>query len=324
MEVELQKPNLISETPLVSIIIPTYNRAHLIGETLDSILAQTYVNWECIIVDDGSTDNTDEVVENYVAKDARFKYYKRPNYHRPGGNGARNFGFTVSHGDYVNWFDSDDLMGENFILKKVSLLHQKNLEVVFCGYSKFGETIYKDTLYNVFFSGDIIDDLIDRKITFSTLTFMIKNHLLKEVRFDEQILKSQDLDFFFRFFTTKRNIKILNIPEELYLVRKHEGSISVKVTVKGHELKSKFTVHKRILHYFIKNDNLKGGKRYFSLCMIDLRLLLSNKNYFYVLKESFFLNEITIIQKIQITLYVMYAILSGKVIEIEKKIKLEK
>ena len=63
--------------PLVSIIIPTYNRAHLIGETLDSVLAQTYQNWECIIVDDGSSDNTDEVIGAYVEKDSRFKYYHR-------------------------------------------------------------------------------------------------------------------------------------------------------------------------------------------------------------------------------------------------------
>ena len=63
---------------LISIIIPTFNRAHLIGETLDSVLAQTYPNWECIIVDDGSTDTTDEVVGEYVKKDSRFLYHHRP------------------------------------------------------------------------------------------------------------------------------------------------------------------------------------------------------------------------------------------------------
>ena len=55
--------------PLVSIIIPTYNRAHLISETLDSILAQTYINWECIIVDDGSTDATGKVINEYIKRD---------------------------------------------------------------------------------------------------------------------------------------------------------------------------------------------------------------------------------------------------------------
>ncbi|WP_445734533.1 glycosyltransferase family 2 protein [Mariniflexile sp.] len=63
--------------PLVSIIIPTYNRAHLIGETLDSVLAQTHQNWECIVVDDGSTDNTDTVLKTYCQKDSRFQYHHR-------------------------------------------------------------------------------------------------------------------------------------------------------------------------------------------------------------------------------------------------------
>jgi glycosyltransferase involved in cell wall biosynthesis len=95
----------MNDSPLVSIIIPTYNRAHLIGETLDSVLAQTYQNWECIVVDDGSSDNTDKVVGKYVQKDSRFKYYHRPDEHLPGGNGARNYGFKMSKGEYVNWFD---------------------------------------------------------------------------------------------------------------------------------------------------------------------------------------------------------------------------
>lgn len=91
----------MKKQPLVSIIIPTYNRAHLIGETLDSVLAQTYKNWECIIVDDGSSDNSDEIIDECVKKDARFKYYQRPDEHLPGGNGARNYGFRMSRGTKV-------------------------------------------------------------------------------------------------------------------------------------------------------------------------------------------------------------------------------
>ncbi|HEX9600942.1 MAG TPA: glycosyltransferase family 2 protein, partial [Mariniflexile sp.] len=64
--------------PLVSIIIPTYNRGHLIGETLESVLCQTYDNWECLVIDDGSTDNTDALVQGYLNKDNRIKFYHRP------------------------------------------------------------------------------------------------------------------------------------------------------------------------------------------------------------------------------------------------------
>ncbi|TXE17118.1 glycosyltransferase family 2 protein [Psychroserpens burtonensis] len=86
----------MSKSPLVSIIIPTFNRADLIGETLDSVLTQTYANWECLVGDDGSTDGTEEVLQNYVLKDIGFQYFKRPDTHLAGGNGARNYGFQFS------------------------------------------------------------------------------------------------------------------------------------------------------------------------------------------------------------------------------------
>ncbi len=70
----------MTQQPLVSIIIPTYNRAHLIGETLDSVLAQTYQNWECIVVDDGSSDNTEEVVGSYGVN-SHNNFIKYPDYH---------------------------------------------------------------------------------------------------------------------------------------------------------------------------------------------------------------------------------------------------
>jgi glycosyltransferase involved in cell wall biosynthesis len=96
--------------PLISIIIPTYNRAQVISKTLESIIAQTFTDWECIIVDDGSTDNTEEVIDNYIKKDSRFRYFKRPQDRIKGPNSCRNFGFELSKGSWINWFDSDDLL----------------------------------------------------------------------------------------------------------------------------------------------------------------------------------------------------------------------
>jgi len=109
----------VNKNPLVSIIIPTYNRADLIGETLDSVLAQTYQNWECIVVDDGSADNTKELVQSYVDMDSRFILVDRPDTHKPGGNGARNYGFEISNGEYIQWFDSDDLMHPELLNLKI-------------------------------------------------------------------------------------------------------------------------------------------------------------------------------------------------------------
>src|SRR5688572_29060991 len=99
--------------PLISIIIPTYNRALMLEETLDSIIAQTYKNWECIVVDDGSTDATDKLMAEYIDRDSRFQYHHRPKDRLPGGNAARNYGFEISKGNFIQWFDSDDYMMAN-------------------------------------------------------------------------------------------------------------------------------------------------------------------------------------------------------------------
>lgn len=95
---------------LVSIIIPVYNGANTIAETLESVLRQTYNNWECIIVDDGSTDNTEAIVLSYKKKHNRFKCYKRPKKKPKGPSAARNYGLKKANGDYIIFLDSDDLL----------------------------------------------------------------------------------------------------------------------------------------------------------------------------------------------------------------------
>lgn len=105
---------------LISIIVPTYNRAHLIGETLNSVLAQTYINWECIIIDDGSSDNTFEVLDRYVMLDKRFNYFSRPKEKLKGPSSCRNFGIEKSLGQYIVFLDSDDLITKNCLEDRIN------------------------------------------------------------------------------------------------------------------------------------------------------------------------------------------------------------
>jgi glycosyltransferase involved in cell wall biosynthesis len=93
--------------PLVSIVIPLYNAEKFISETLDSVLAQTYQNWECIIVDDGSKDASKEQVAEYCLKDKRFQYHWQPN---SGASSARNKGIELSKGQFIQYLDADDLI----------------------------------------------------------------------------------------------------------------------------------------------------------------------------------------------------------------------
>lgn len=100
-------------TPKISIIIPTYNREKVIAKTLDCIIAQTYDNWECIVVDDFSSDNTWSILQQYASKDSRI--YALKNEKTKGACGARNTGFIRSTGEFVQFFDSDDQMAPTLL-----------------------------------------------------------------------------------------------------------------------------------------------------------------------------------------------------------------
>lgn len=212
--------------PLVSIIIPTYNRVHLIGETLDSVLAQTYTNWECIIVDDGSTDNSDEVVSSYVKRDSRFQYHHRPIDRPKGGNAARNYGFELSKGQYVKWFDSDDIMLPFFIDKQVSILQQDfNLDFCVCqGQYFFENGEVKNNYINLKPKNHPIYSYFLESHVFATPSPLWKKEFLKDKDlFDLKLFRSQEADFHFRMLTYNPNYSLHE--DFLFQVRRGHGSI---------------------------------------------------------------------------------------------------
>ena len=104
---------------LVSIIIPIYNRADLIIQTLESISNQTHENFECLIIDDGSEDDTENVVKGFVESDTRFQFFKRPSNKVKGPNACRNYGFEKATGDFIYFFDSDDFLKEKALFSLV-------------------------------------------------------------------------------------------------------------------------------------------------------------------------------------------------------------
>ena len=115
---------------LFSIIIPTYNRAAFIRNTIQSLLNQSYSNFEIIVVDDGSKDNTDEIVKEIT--DPRVLYFKKENAER---GAARNYGLNLAKGTYVNFFDSDDLAYPNHLASALAVVEEKdNPEIFHLGY----------------------------------------------------------------------------------------------------------------------------------------------------------------------------------------------
>lgn len=220
--------------PLVSIIIPTYNRAHLVDETLDSVLAQTYQNWECIVVDDGSTDTTDALMQEYLDKDSRFRYYHRPKDRLPGGNAARNYGFEMSKGEFVQWFDSDDLMHPEKLTIKMLYALSYDADVIIDKHStkEFAEIKSKPNIETLE-SRDFYVDFILGKRPVITNDVMIRATIVGSLRFDEKLHKAQEYEFFTRLFDQKLKYCFLDLTLTLY--RESDNSIS-KNTFKGNSI----------------------------------------------------------------------------------------
>jgi glycosyltransferase involved in cell wall biosynthesis len=136
-------------SPLVSIIIPCYNYGRFLAEALDSLLNQTYQNWECIIVNDGSTDNTEEVARKYENADSRFRYFYQKN---KGQWAARNTGITHSLGKYIQYLDADDLLESDKLTLQVSLLEEDpTIDLVYSDVLRFDDKEKQEREFFLFY-----------------------------------------------------------------------------------------------------------------------------------------------------------------------------
>jgi glycosyltransferase involved in cell wall biosynthesis len=112
--------------PLISIIVPCYQVEAFIHKSLESVFSQTYKNWECILIDDGSKDQTKKEIDVWLKKDSRFKYFYQDN---QGLSGARNTGLKKASGEFIYFFDSDDLI-DSITLENLFLLIEDNIDIV--------------------------------------------------------------------------------------------------------------------------------------------------------------------------------------------------
>jgi len=126
----------LSHPPLVSIIIPCYNQGDTLPLTLDSVLQQSYLDWECIIMDDGSSDNSNIIAQKYTEKDKRFHYYYQNN---QGLAQTRNNAIKKSHGEFILPLDSDDLIHKDYIRIAIEEFKKREkVKIVYCKAEYFG------------------------------------------------------------------------------------------------------------------------------------------------------------------------------------------
>lgn len=121
---------------LVSIITPCYNGGKYISETIESVMAQSYKNWEMLIVDDGSKDNSADIVNSYSVKDQRIKLIQQEN---RGSAAARNNGIRQASGQYIALLDADDLWMPKFLEKQIAYMKKKKTVCVSCAYGRINE-----------------------------------------------------------------------------------------------------------------------------------------------------------------------------------------
>ncbi|SKB76358.1 Glycosyltransferase involved in cell wall bisynthesis [Salegentibacter salinarum] len=210
--------------PLVSIIIPTYNRAHLIGETLDSVIAQTYKNWECIVVDDHSTDNTSQVGLEYTIKDERITFVKRPKGSLKGAASCRNIGLKNAKGDFVQFLDSDDLLAPDKLEVQFKYARKEILLTGKWGYFSSRDHLerfkYKQRSYRNFKAPLKLLSCFGKNDEFFPLhTYLIPMEVIKKAgKWREDLGNNDDAEYISRILRNTRKVKFVKLARVFYRV----------------------------------------------------------------------------------------------------------
>lgn len=218
----------------IFILLATYNRAHLIGETLNSIKFQSYKNWECFVVDDHSTDNTSEIVKEFMQRDSRFTYYLKTENYKKGLSGTRNFGLDLAAdkgAGYIQFFDDDDIMyPEKLKLQIEPFLRNPDLNFTVCKYEKLVEVEQGNSkLIRPEMSLDfphIGDALLTGDFKLNSLSGLWNMNLLNKYRFDERLTYAEEWELFIRIgYQHPRNYSVID--RYLFAYRKHPDTLTM-------------------------------------------------------------------------------------------------
>lgn len=189
---------MIGAEQMISVIIPTYNRAEKTLRSLESVMNQTYRDLEIIVVDDGSTDNTDEVI--CTITDKRVRYIKHKT--NMGGGTARNTGIINAHGEYIAFQDSDDVWYDNKLEVELNCLLSNNADIVFCKMNKIVDGRFVRTVPNNYSEGFLKRG--SNVYGIGTPTLLGKSEVFKTNLFDESLPRFQELELLLRLATRYR------------------------------------------------------------------------------------------------------------------------
>lgn len=280
---------------LVSIIIPTYNRAHYLEDTLTSIRFQTYSDWECIIVDDGSEDDTEIVVQKFL-KDNRFKFLKRPDTLSKGANSCRNYGFEHSKGEFIQWFDSDDLMTSTHLEDLVSAIKDNDVEFAVADSENFdnetGKTVAKTYVFDRSIQKITAEAFAKQQMGWITDDFLGRRSSIGSLRFNPGITTDGDeYNFFSRYLLQSENGIFVN--KILTKRRIHSNALSSPSNYNNIQLLKKVCQIKFLTFLDIKGSERNDLKRWFlkGYMLNSYFLAKERKIPFYVLRSFIYITK---------------------------------
>ncbi len=206
--------------PKVSVVIPVYNAENFVGQSIESILSQTYRDFELIIIDDGSTDNSVEVIKSY--KDARIRFYQ--NKTNTGLAGVRNKGIQLSNGEYLAWLDADDISHPDRLARQVQILDSDE-EIGICGTwtKNIGVNRGKVNRYPV--ENEYLKCCMIFYDPFATSSVMLRRKVLidNSISFDNTFLTAEDYAL---WQNVSKFAGCCNIPQVLTYYRIHSDQVS--------------------------------------------------------------------------------------------------
>ncbi|MDQ0784203.1 glycosyltransferase family 2 protein [Chryseobacterium sp. W4I1] len=210
-------------SPKISIIVPCYNQASYLDECLQSIMDQTFTDWECIIVNDGSTDHTEETVERWTEKDSRFQYISKEN---GGISSARNAGLERASGKYIQFLDSDDLLNKKKIEK--SLSGSKEYPLIISQFTIYTNNIHHPGYNHIEKDYATFEGIVfgwNLKFTIPIHCALISRQLLEGFTFEKGLNINED--WLMWMHITRNNPEVLILDEPLAHYRKEEDKKSL-------------------------------------------------------------------------------------------------
>lgn len=239
---------------LVSVVIPTYNNAQFVCDAIDSVLAQTYKNYEILLIDDGSKDNTGRVIEKYDGKQIRYIYQENK-----GLAGARNTGIKASRGELIAFLDADDMWLPEKLERQAGLMNAfPNVGLVGCGYygvDESGERVKEMKGRNYLNKELLLNDLMVRNVVTGSGSGVLarKECFEKAGLFDESFRSTEDRDMWYRILNFY-DLKF--VTDYLVVIRVRKNSLSKNVAM------MKFSQKKFIQKHLKKMDFAKKCRAY--------------------------------------------------------------